>query len=57
MTYLTRSQVADLLGVHTNTVDVMVKAGRLPKPIKLSAAKNGHCRFLEDAVHEAIAKL
>lgn len=57
MTYLTRSQVADLLGIHTNTVDVMSKDGRLPKPIKLSQAKNGRCRFLASAVDEAIAKL
>jgi excisionase family DNA binding protein len=55
--YLTRNQIAERLGVHAATVDRMAADGRLPCPIKLSAAVNGRIRFPAAAVEAAIAAL
>jgi excisionase family DNA binding protein len=56
-TYVTRNQIAKRLGVHAATVDRMAADGRLPCPIKLSAAVNGRIRFPAAAVEAAIEAL
>ena len=56
-TYLTRSQVAEYLGVHPGTIDRMVADGRLPKPLKLSRARNGRCRYSAASIQAAIVQL
>jgi predicted DNA-binding transcriptional regulator AlpA len=56
-TYLTKRAVAETLGVHTATIERLVKAGKLPRPIKLSDARSGSVRFPAGETMDAIARM
>jgi predicted DNA-binding transcriptional regulator AlpA len=54
MALLTKSDVAQLLGVSTKSVDRWVAAGLLPPPLKITART---LRWPRDTVETAIAGL
>lgn len=56
-TYMTARQVQELLGITRNTVHLMTKDGRLPKPLKLNPARNGSVRYDTAKVKEALARM
>ena len=49
--YVTRTELANELGVSPRTIDAMIRDGRLPKPIRLGAKI---IRFLRQEVDSAL---
>ena len=52
---LSRKTVADLVDLHPEHISRMARAGRFPKPIKFSDAKNSTVRFVAEEIEAWIA--
>ena len=55
--FWTTQDVCDTLGLCRESIRLMVKDGRLPRPIKLSPGRAGRLRFNKADVLAAIARL
>src|ERR1700738_486869 len=54
MRLVTYQQLAEALQVSRTTIERMVRGGRLPKPVKLSAGQSSSARFDMDQVEVAL---
>jgi len=49
---LSKSEAAEIVGLHSVSLMRLVRQGTFPKPIKLSTGRNGRVRFAEEDIEK-----